>query len=89
MSVLPEDFFLTHELSFRKACKHKGQLSDDKSLPHFSCKAVGDVLIEIMQMYRDCHLTVLCDHTHSDGVIEVLPNLLVYTGKTQYGKPKI
>ena len=27
--------------------------------------------------------------TLSDGVIEVLPNFLVYTGKAQYGKPEI
>jgi len=82
-------FLLIHAPPFREACWHKGQLSDDKSLPHFSCKAIGDVLIEVMQMHRDCHLTVLCGHTHSDGVVKVLPNLPVHTGKAQYGKPEI
>ena len=82
-------FLLTHAPPFQEACWHKGQLSDEKSLPHFTCKAVGDVLIEVMKMHRDCHLTVLCGHTHSDGVVEVLPNLLVYTGKAQYGKPEV
>jgi Icc-related predicted phosphoesterase len=82
-------FLLTHAPPFQEACWHKGQLSDDKSLPHFSCKAVGDVLIEIMQMHQDCHLTVLCGHTHSAGVVKVLSNLLVYTGNAQYGKPEI
>ena len=74
MSVLPEDFFLTHELSFRKACKHKGQLSDDKSLPNFSCKAVGDVLIEIMQMYRELSL---------NGIMRLYPLRWRYRGPSK------
>jgi Icc protein len=40
---------LTHVPPFREACWHWGKISDDDWLPHFSCKSVGDVLVEVMQ----------------------------------------
>jgi hypothetical protein len=39
----------THEPPFREACWHRGRISDDDWLPHFTCKAVGDVLLKIMR----------------------------------------
>ena len=39
---------LTHVPPFREACWHRGQISDDEWLPHFSCRAVGEVLVEAM-----------------------------------------
>ena len=78
---------LTHVPPFRDACWHEGQLSDDEYLPHFACKAVGDVLLSVMREYSECKLTVLCGHTHSEGVVNILPNLQVKTGSTEYGRP--
>ena len=53
--VLPEAFarfqsviLLTHVPPFRESCWYEGQISDDSALPHFSCKAVGDVLLREM-----------------------------------------
>ena len=37
---------LTHVPPFRESCWHEGNISDDKWLPFFTCKAVGDVLHE-------------------------------------------
>ena len=56
---------LTHVPPFREACWHEGRISDDNWLPHFTCKAVGDVLIEAMAANPDHRMTVLCGHTHS------------------------
>ena len=42
---------LTHVPPFREACWHEGRISDDDFLPHFTCKAVGDMLIEVMSRY--------------------------------------
>jgi predicted MPP superfamily phosphohydrolase len=80
---------LTHVPPFKDSCWHEGQISNDEYLPHFTCKAVGDVLLEMMKVYSECKLTVLCGHTHGQGEVEVLPNLHVKTGGAEYGEPKL
>ncbi len=80
---------LTHIPPFRESCRHEGEISADDWLPHFACKAVGDVLLEIMENHPDKEMTVLCGHAHSSGVCQILPNLQVKTGGAKYGSPKI
>jgi predicted phosphodiesterase len=82
-------FFLTHVPPFREACWHRGKISDDNGLPHFSAKIVGDTLIRIMKKYPDRHLTVLCGHTHSKAEVKMLDNLTVFAAKAEYGMPEI
>ncbi|MGB6042636.1 MAG: metallophosphoesterase [Pirellulales bacterium] len=84
-----EVVFLTHVPPLREACWYEGQLSDDEWAPHFTCKAIGDALLEIMPEYPDHHLTVLCGHTHSNGETHPLPNLEIRTGAADYGHPDI
>ena len=78
---------LTHVPPFAEACWHQGNLSDDAGLPHFSCRAVGDVLLGVMRDRPERHLTVLCGHTHSGGWAEILDNLHCRTARADYGKP--
>jgi hypothetical protein len=80
---------LTHVPPFREACWYQGRLSTDNWLPHFSCKAVGDVLKETMAAHPDQQMTVLCGHTHGAGEAQILPNLRVLTGGAQYGNPRV
>jgi 3',5'-cyclic-AMP phosphodiesterase len=80
---------VTHVPPFREACWHQGQISNDAWLPHFACKAVGDVLLEVMAAHSDRELLVLCGHTHSSGEARILPNLRVRTGGAEYGRPEI
>jgi predicted phosphohydrolase len=80
---------LTHVPPFREACWHRGKLSDDGWLPHFSCKAVGEVLAAVMVAHPACDSTVLCGHTHSAGEAKILPNLRVVTGGAGYGRPQL
>ena len=82
-------YFLTHVPPFREACWHRGKISDDSGLPHFSTKIVGDALVYLMRKHPDRHLTVLCGHTHSNAEVRVLDNLMVFAAKAEYGKPKI
>jgi hypothetical protein len=82
-------YFLTHVPPFKEACWHQGRISDDNGLPHFSAKVVGDALVRIMEKHPDRQLTVLCGHTHSGGVAQILPNLEVYTSQATYGSPEI
>ncbi|HEX8201456.1 MAG TPA: metallophosphoesterase [Isosphaeraceae bacterium] len=42
----PHVLVLTHVPPFREACWHQGRISDNDWLPHFSCRAVGEVLDE-------------------------------------------
>ena len=78
---------LTHVPPFRDACWHEGGISNDDWLPHFACQAVGDRLAALARAHPEQSLTVLCGHTHSPGVAQILPNLVVYTGAAEYGSP--
>jgi 3',5'-cyclic-AMP phosphodiesterase len=80
---------LMHVPPFREACWHEGRISDDIWLPHFSCKAAGDVLRRFMENAPDRRLTVFCGHTHGAGTAQILPNLVVITGGAEYGKPAL
>jgi 3',5'-cyclic AMP phosphodiesterase CpdA len=93
--ILPRGFesrrrmiLVTHVPPFREAAWHLGRPSDDAAAPHFCCKAVGDVLVDVMTMRPECAMTVLCGHTHSPGVVQVLPNLEVRTAGAEYGSPR-
>lgn len=78
---------LTHVPPFIETCWHNGGISDDYWAPHFTCQAVGAVLREIMSSHEQQQLTVLCGHTHSSGLVQILPNLKVVTGEAVYGEP--
>jgi Icc-related predicted phosphoesterase len=82
-------FFLTHVPPFREACWHRGKISDDNGLPHFSTKCVGETIVRIMKRHPERHLTVLCGHTHSRAEVEIIENLTVFAAQAEYGKPKI
>jgi len=85
----PKVIFLTHVPPFRESCWHEGKISDDDWLPYFTCRAVGDALRDLMQARPDRDLTVLCGHTHGAGSAEILPNLRVWTGGSDYRYPRI
>ena len=84
----PEVLLLTHVPPFHGACWHEGELSDDNWLPHFSCGAVGAMLVEVMRG-RSERLTVLCGHTHSPGRYAPLPNVEVLTAGAVYREPVV
>ena len=76
-----------HAPPFREACKHEGRIADDNWLPHFSSKALGDLLLKKMQSIPNSKMTVLCGHTHSFSSVDILSNLHVTTAAAEYGKP--
>jgi Icc protein len=80
---------LTHVPPFREACWHEGEISSDDFLPHFTCQAAGEALIEIMQRYPERQLTVLCGHSHGEGIVQIASNLLVKSAGADYGSPRI
>lgn len=78
-----------HVPPFPEACWHLGKNSDDDFLPHFGCKATGDVLRTVMEKHPEIEMTVYCGHTHSSGVANILPNLRVNTAGAEYRYPAI
>jgi Icc protein len=79
----------THVPPFKEACWHEGQISDGEWLPHFTDKAMGDVILSIMRANPNKQLTVYCGHTHSSGICYPLPNVVVHTAAAKYGAPTV
>ncbi len=79
----------THLPPLREACWHEGQLSDDEWAPHFTCKAIGELLLEAAAEHPDRQIAVYCGHTHSPGICHPLANLTIHTGGSEYGRPRI
>jgi predicted phosphohydrolase len=78
---------LTHVPPFKEAAWHEGAHSSDDWLPGFTCKAVGEELVKVAEAYTDTTFTVLCGHTHGEGIVRMLPNLVVHTQAALYGSP--
>lgn len=81
--------FLTHVPPLREACWHQGQISNNEWLPHFTCYAMGRMLMETMLRHPRRQLTVLCGHTHGAGECQPLANLRIVTGGANYGEPAV
>jgi 3',5'-cyclic-AMP phosphodiesterase len=80
--------FATHVPPFEGACWHEGRISDSNWLPHFTCKAVGDALLDCAAAQPGKKITVLCGHTHGSGEM-ASGNLEVWTGGAHYGAPHL
>ncbi len=80
---------LTHVPPFVGACWHMGKPSDQHWAPHFTCVAMGEMLIRVASEYPTRTISVLCGHTHSPGWYKPAPNLEVWTGEAHYGYPQI
>jgi Icc protein len=83
----PEVLLLTHVPPFHESCWYEGGLSNEDWLPGFTCRAIGDLLLAEVGRHPDRRITVLCGHTHGEGVADPLPNLHVITGGAEYGRP--
>lgn len=82
-----EVLVLTHVPPFREASWYDGRISSTEWLPHTTCKAVGDLLMEVAGAHREAHLKVLCGHTHGEGHAWIAPNLEALTQGAEYGRP--
>jgi len=80
---------LTHVPPFPETTWYQGRIADPEWLPHFCARAVGDVMVGIMEAHPDHELLVLCGHTHTGGAVQVTPNLRVVVGSAEYGRPEL
>jgi hypothetical protein len=79
-------YLVTHVPPFREACigSDLGVRGDDQ-LPFYTCKAVGDLLMEVMEAHPERRLTVLCGHTHWECSVRVRENIHVLARNAGYG----
>jgi 3',5'-cyclic AMP phosphodiesterase CpdA len=82
-------FVVTHPPPFIENTLYEGKPSSDNALPHFSCKAVGDVLLKMADRYPQRRLIVLCGHTHAASETYLRPNLQVLSGAAEYRAPTV
>lgn len=89
LQAFQQVYLLMHPPPFRAACLYGTEVADDNWAPHFTCKAVGDLLAELLPLYPQSQLTVLAGHTHNPCDIQILPNLSVRVGAAEYGAPAL
>ncbi len=82
-------FVTMHPPPFIENTLFNGQPSPANSLPHFSCKAVGDVLLTMADRYPTKRLIVVCGHTHAASETYLRPNLQVISGAAAYRAPRV
>ena len=80
---------LTHVPPFMEACRYRGQNTGAEWLPHFSCKAAGEVIMKQMSKYPNREMLVLCGHTHDAFQIRIRTKVEVRVGGAFYGVPRI
>ncbi len=76
---------VTHVPPFREACVDAAGRESEPRLPFYTCKAVGDVLLEVAERFPGCQFTVLCGHTHEECTIRPCANLRVMVKAAGYG----
>lgn len=79
----------THVPPFPEAAWHQGRISNDEWLPFFSCRAAGEAIRAAFMAHPSCRGLVLCGHTHGAGEADILPNLHVSTGGSEYYRPAL
>jgi 3',5'-cyclic-AMP phosphodiesterase len=78
--------FVTHVPPFVEACFDRGlRIIHEFKQPFYTCKAIGDLLLEVMTANPDCQMTVLCGHTHEKADVKILDNLRVRVKESGYG----
>jgi predicted phosphohydrolase len=80
---------LTHVPPYKEVCRYRGKISSYDYLPHYSCKATGYVMKNIMLRNSNADLKIFCGHTHGWWSVKILDNLEVTCGRVEYGNPKV
>lgn len=80
---------LLHIPPFADACWRHGQRCDALTLPFFTCKVMGELLLETAIRQQQVDFVVLCGHTHNHCVYRALNNLKIIVGEAKTGTPQV
>jgi predicted MPP superfamily phosphohydrolase len=77
---------VTHVPPFVEACFDRSlRIIGEFKQPFYICKAIGDMLLEVMTANPECRMTVLSGHTHEKADVKILENLRVRVKESGYG----
>jgi predicted phosphohydrolase len=79
-------YVATHYPPFPNACWYKGKISDGHWLPWFTNVSMGQMLAGVAEDNPDVEFVVICGHSHGEGIYKHSHNLIVFTGKANYGE---
>lgn len=79
----------THVAPYEEAAWHMGKPSDRDWQPWFSSASTGAVLDTYADRHPDKKFIVLAGHSHGSGIYQRRDNMIVYTGRAQYGFPDL
>jgi predicted phosphohydrolase len=79
----------THIPPFVQNSNHRGNPSDAGSLPWYSSKASGDMLLDVFRKYPSIEFTVVCGHSHSHAKYSPTKNSEVITGFAEYRRASV
>lgn len=80
---------VTHVPPFGEAARNERQPSKDDYLPWYSCKVMGDLLLDCADTFPNVNFLVVCGHTHGASIYHPRPNLEVLTAGAEYFVPKV
>ena len=77
---------VTHVPPFVEVCFDRSlRIHGEFRQPFYTCKAIGDMLLEVMNNNPKCQMTVFCGHTHETADVKILDNLRVRVKESGYG----
>ncbi len=77
---------VTHVPPFVEACfDRRLQIIEEFKQPFYTCKAIGDMLLDVMNANPMCDMTVLCGHLHETADVKILENLRIKVKESGYG----
>ena len=79
----------THVAPYLEASWYRGKQSERDMAPWFTSASTGAVLDTYADKYPEKTFVVLCGHSHSPGIFQRKDNMIVYTGRAQYGFPDL
>jgi len=79
---------VTHVPPFKRLCKYNGKQTNNKAIPYFCSKIIGDAIIEVKDKYPNKELLVLCGHTHNEATFSI-NNMNCICASAKYGNPGI
>ncbi len=88
-NTIREVVVATHVPPFPESAWYMGHSGAEDWIPDFTCKAVGDLLLTVATRHPQTQWTVLCGHGHHPGAVQLRDNLIVHTGKADYGHPVV
>lgn len=86
VEIYEKVFLVTHVPPFVEACFDRSlRVIGEIRQPFYTCKAIGDMLLEVMNENPMCQMTVFCGHTHENADVKILENLRVRVKESGYG----